>query len=132
MKRLVAIFLAVLMVAAVMAACGGSKPAETTAAPAPAATEAAAAAAEAAAETKAAAETPAKGSIQIKYSTWAGDGEAAYEGMKKFKEYIEAEMKHNKMLADRVSQVLIRMEKHAGSKNGKIQEKEKIMKETML
>ena len=44
----------------------------------------------------------------------------------KLKEYIEAEMKHNKMLADRVSQVLIPMEKHAVSKNGKIQEKEKI------
>ncbi|BAL01597.1 putative transporter [Oscillibacter valericigenes Sjm18-20] len=31
----------------------------------------------------------AKGSISIKYSTWATDGEAAYEGMKKFKELVE-------------------------------------------
>lgn len=29
------------------------------------------------------------GSIIIKYSTWASDGEAAYEGMKKFKELVE-------------------------------------------
>ena len=31
-----------------------------------------------------------KGSITIKYSTWANDGEAAYEGMEKFKELVEA------------------------------------------
>lgn len=30
-----------------------------------------------------------KASIQIKYSTWAADGEAAYEGMKMFKQYVE-------------------------------------------
>ena len=44
----------------------------------------------------------------------------------KLKEYIEAEMKHNKMLADRVSQVLIPMEKHATLRNGKRVVKEKI------
>lgn len=44
----------------------------------------------------------------------------------KLKEYIEAEMKHNKALADRISQVLIPMEKHAVSRNGKVVEKEKI------
>lgn len=33
---------------------------------------------------------PAQGSIVIKYSTWANEGEAAYEGMKKFKEIVEA------------------------------------------
>jgi tripartite ATP-independent transporter DctP family solute receptor len=32
---------------------------------------------------------PAKG-ITIKYSTWANEGEAAFEGMKKFKEVVEA------------------------------------------
>ena len=44
----------------------------------------------------------------------------------KLKEYIEAEMKHNKVLSDRISQVLIPMEKHAVNKNGKMQEKDKI------
>lgn len=33
---------------------------------------------------------PAQGSIVIKYSTWANEGEAAYEGMMKFKELVEA------------------------------------------
>ena len=33
---------------------------------------------------------PAQGSIVIKYSTWANEGEAAYEGMKKFQELVEA------------------------------------------
>lgn len=44
----------------------------------------------------------------------------------KLKEYIEAAMKHNPTLADRISQVLIPMEKHAVSRNGKVVEKEKI------
>lgn len=44
----------------------------------------------------------------------------------KLKEYIEAEIKHNKTLADRISQVLIPMERHAVSKNGKVMEKEKV------
>lgn len=44
----------------------------------------------------------------------------------KLKEYIEAELKHNDKLADRVSQVLIPMEKHATVRNGKRVEKEKI------
>lgn len=44
----------------------------------------------------------------------------------KLKEYIEAAMKHNPTLADRVSQVLIPMEKHAVSRNGKVVEKEKV------
>ena len=43
----------------------------------------------------------------------------------KLKEYIEAEMKHNTLLTDRVSQVLIPMEKHAVQRGGKIVEKEK-------
>jgi transcriptional antiterminator NusG len=42
----------------------------------------------------------------------------------KLKEYIEAEMKHNTLLADHVSQVLIPMEKHASVRNGKRVEKE--------
>lgn len=44
----------------------------------------------------------------------------------KLKEYIETEMSHNKVLSDHVAQVLIPMEKHAVSRNGKIVEKEKI------
>lgn len=34
-------------------------------------------------------EAPKKGSITINYSTWASDGEAAYEGMKEFKKIVE-------------------------------------------
>lgn len=37
----------------------------------------------------------------------------------KVKEYIEAEMKHNDLLAANVSQVLIPVEKHATVRNGK-------------
>ncbi len=44
----------------------------------------------------------------------------------KVKEYIEAEMKHNEVLASHVSQVLIPMEKHATLRNGKRVIKEKI------
>lgn len=44
----------------------------------------------------------------------------------KLKEYIEAEMKHNTLLQQNVSQVLIPMEKHATLRNGKRVEKEKI------
>lgn len=44
----------------------------------------------------------------------------------KLKEYIEAEMKHNTLLQQHVSQVLIPMEKHATLRNGKRVEKEKI------
>jgi transcriptional antiterminator NusG len=43
----------------------------------------------------------------------------------KLKEYIEAEMKHNKLLSNHVSQVLIPMEKQASVRNGKRVEKEK-------
>jgi len=44
----------------------------------------------------------------------------------KLKEYIEAEMKHNTLLQQHVSQILIPMEKHATLRNGKRIEKEKI------
>lgn len=44
----------------------------------------------------------------------------------KLKEYIEAEMKHNTLLQQYVSQILIPMEKHATLRNGKRVEKEKI------
>ena len=44
----------------------------------------------------------------------------------KLKEYIENEMRHNNLISDNVSQVLIPMEKHAVSRNGKIVEKERI------
>lgn len=43
----------------------------------------------------------------------------------KLKEYIEAEMKHNTLLQQHVSQILIPMEKHATLRNGKRVEKEK-------
>ena len=44
----------------------------------------------------------------------------------KVKEYIEAEIKHNPLLQQYVSQVLIPMEKHASLRNGKRVVKEKI------
>lgn len=44
----------------------------------------------------------------------------------KLKEYIEAEMKHNTLLQQHVSQILIPMVKHATLRNGKRVEKEKI------
>ncbi len=44
----------------------------------------------------------------------------------KVKEYIEAELKHNPLLSQYVSQVLIPMEKHATLRNGKRVVKEKI------
>ena len=44
----------------------------------------------------------------------------------KVKEYIEAEMKHNDLLASHVSQVLIPLEKHATVRNGKRVVKEKV------
>ena len=44
----------------------------------------------------------------------------------KVKEYIEAEMKHNELLASNVSQVLIPLEKHATVRNGKRVVKEKV------
>ena len=44
----------------------------------------------------------------------------------KVKEYIEAELKHNAMLSENVSQVLIPTEKHATVRNGKRIVKEKI------
>lgn len=44
----------------------------------------------------------------------------------KLKEYIEAECKHNPLLAAHVSQVLLPMEKHAVLRNGKRVVKEKV------
>lgn len=44
----------------------------------------------------------------------------------KVKEYIEAEQKHNELLANNVSQVLIPLEKHASLRNGKRVVKEKV------
>ena len=41
----------------------------------------------------------------------------------KLKEYIEAELKHNTLLQQHVSQVLIPVEKHAALRNGKRVEK---------
>ncbi len=44
----------------------------------------------------------------------------------KVKEYLEAEMKHNDLLASHISQVLIPLEKHASVRNGKRVVKEKV------
>jgi len=44
----------------------------------------------------------------------------------KVKEYIEAELKHNALLSQYVSQVIIPMEKHATLRNGKRVVKEKV------
>ena len=44
----------------------------------------------------------------------------------KVKEYIEAQMKHEPLLATHVYQVLIPMEKHASIRNGKRIVKEKV------
>lgn len=40
-------------------------------------------------------EAPAQEKVTISYSTWASDGEAAYEGMEKFKEIVENESDGN-------------------------------------
>ncbi len=71
-----------------LSGCGSSSSStSTTAAAENAQTEATA---EAAAETEAAETAANQGEIVIKYSTWAADGEAAYEGMKKFQEIVES------------------------------------------
>ncbi|MCI8512849.1 MAG: TRAP transporter substrate-binding protein [Lachnospiraceae bacterium] len=73
-KRILAAALAVVTVLA-MTGCGGNSAGTAT-------TVASKDTASAGGETKAA--------VTIKYSTWANEGEAAYEGMKKFKELVEA------------------------------------------
>lgn len=83
MKRVLAIALAA-ATALAMTGCGNSSSSST------ATTAAAAAGTEAATEAAKETEAAKKASITIKYSTWANDGEAAYEGMKKFKELVEA------------------------------------------
>ena len=83
MKRVFAFALAATTAAALfMTGCGNSS--STTA------TTAAAAGSEAAKDDAKETEAAKKGGITINYSTWASDGEAAYEGMKKFKELVEA------------------------------------------
>lgn len=56
-----------------------------------------------------------KGSITIKYSTWANDGEAAYEGMEKFKELVEAG-------SDGVIEVVLYPANQAGSTNEQVEQ----------
>lgn len=68
--------LATLILVLVLAFTGCSSPAEETQAPGEEA-------------------APAAEKITISYSTWASDGEAAYEGMKKFKEIVESESDGN-------------------------------------
>lgn len=103
-KKLVAIVTLLVMLSSLIVGCS-SKTATTTTTTTTAATEA----------PKAEADAPKKGSIQIKYSTWAGDGEAAYEGMKKFKEYIEAD-------SNGVIEVLLYPSDQAGSTNEQVEQ----------
>lgn len=60
-------------------------------------------------------DAPKKGSIVIKYATWASDGEAAYEGMKKFKELVEAG-------SDGVIQVDLYPSNQAGTTNEQVEQ----------
>jgi len=80
MKKALALVLAAATVFA-MTGCGNSSSTPTTTA---------AAGSGAATEAAKVTEAAKKGRITIKYSTWANEGEAAYEGMKKFKELVEA------------------------------------------
>ena len=93
MKRIFASVLAGAMLLSMLVGCGGS---EKPAASAPAA-------------------APEKGSITIKYSTWANDGEAAYEGMEKFKELVEAG-------SDGVIEVVLYPSNQAGTTNEQVEQ----------
>lgn len=75
MKRSLALFVSLALAAAALTGCSGSSSSSAAASGSDAASSESGAAA--------------KASIQIKYSTWAADGEAAYEGMKEFKKYVE-------------------------------------------
>lgn len=70
LKRVVALVMSCAMLVGALAGCGGGSTASSGGA--------------------SASGEPKKGSIVIKYATWAGEGEAAYEGMKKFQELVEA------------------------------------------
>ena len=75
MKRSLALFVSLALAAAALTGCSGSSSSSAAASGSDAASSESGAAA--------------KASIQIKYSTWAADGKAAYEGMKEFKKYVE-------------------------------------------
>ncbi len=75
MKRVFSLAMSLVMIAAVLAGCSNGN-------------GDAASASAASGGSKSSAQ-PTKASIQIKYSTWASEGEAAYEGMKMFKQYVE-------------------------------------------
>ena len=75
MKRSLALFVSLALAAAALTGCSGSSSSSAALPPVLTLPQASGAAA--------------KASIQIKYSTWAADGEAAYEGMKEFKKYVE-------------------------------------------
>ena len=102
MKRIFASILATAMLLGMLSGCG-SKPAEP--APAP----------EAGTSEPAPAPAPEKGSITLKYSTWANDGEAAYEGMEKFKELVEAG-------SDGVIEVVLYPANQAGTTNEQVEQ----------
>ena len=102
-KRIFALMLVLTMAVTLLAGCGSSS--GSTAGSSSSSTEAAPAAEEA----------PAKGSIQIKYSTWANDGEAAYEGMKMFKQYIEED-------SDGVIEVLLYPGDQAGTTDEQVEQ----------
>ena len=100
-KRIIALITMLIVLAAAVIGCSGkTETAQTT---------------QTTETTKTEANAPAKGSIQIKYSTWAGEGEAAYEGMKKFKELIEAE-------SNGVIEVLLYPSDQAGSTNEQVEQ----------
>ena len=98
MKRILAFVLTFVMLAALVG-CGSNSNSGT-------ANSGSSAAASAPAE---------KGSIVIKYSTWANEGEAAYEGMKKFQELVETG-------SDGVIKVELYPSNQAGSTNEQVEQ----------
>lgn len=99
MKRIFVSILATAMLLGMLSGCGSEKASESPA-PAP---------------QSSAENAPEKGSITIKYSTWANDGEAAYEGMEKFKELVEAG-------SDGVIEVILYPANQAGTTNEQVEQ----------
>lgn len=78
LKNTLALVMSCALMAGVLAGCGNSANSGSASA-----SSAGSSAASSSADAK-------EGSIVIKYATWASDGEAAYEGMKKFQELVES------------------------------------------
>lgn len=107
MKRILASLLAGALMLSALAGCGGGN--NTAGA------GSAAGGSGAASSGSSGGSTAAKGSIVIKYATWASDGEAAYEGMKRFKELVETG-------SDGVIQVDLYPSNQAGSTNEQVEQ----------